>query len=80
MTASSTIRERGGCECVLHGYRTTPTRFQVPDPSDPSDYGSVTTRVLLRFPSSAWKDLEHNKPAAGRFQDLADVEALRRNR
>ena len=30
--------------------------------------------------STLLEDLERNKPAAGRLQDLADVEALRRNR
>ena len=41
------------------------------------------TEVLLdsmAVPFIGLEDLERNKLAAGRFQDLADVEALRRNR
>ena len=41
------------------------------------------TEVLLDSPAIpfiGFEDLERNKLAAGRFQDLADVEALRRNR
>ena len=34
----------------------------------------------LTVPFIGLEDLEDNKLAAGRFQDLADVEALRRNR
>ncbi len=34
----------------------------------------------LTVPFIGLEDLERNKLAAGRYQDLADVEALRRNR
>ena len=43
----------------------------------------AATEVLLASPAVpfiGFEDLERNKLAAGRFQDLADVEALRRNR
>ena len=34
----------------------------------------------MAVPFIGLEDLERNKLAVGRFQDLADVEALRRNR